>query len=83
MRQVHERILDRLRAEQARTVVKRVAAAGGRARGERRRHGRPWHFLVRRSPSFDHEAAGPILVRSLARVRDPVEKEVTPARSPE
>lgn len=52
-----------------------MAAAESGARGERDRYDRPRHLVVGR-PHFDYEAAAPILVRWLPRLRDPIEKEV-------
>ncbi len=77
MREVHERILDRLRDEQGRAPK---SSEWRQLEAELEANGiDPTDLGIFSSvipTTFDYEAAAPILVRWLPRVRDPVEKEV-------
>jgi HEAT repeat protein len=77
IREVHEHILDRMRAEQARAPK---SAEWRKLEAELEASGIDTTdlgiFSSVAPTRFDYEAAAPILVRWLTRVRDPVEKEV-------
>ena len=77
MREIHEQILDRLREEQARAPKSREWRE---LEAELEAHGLETTDLGIFSSvvptHFDYDAAAPILVKWLPRVRDPVEKEV-------
>jgi hypothetical protein len=77
MRKVHEQILDRLRAEQARASKSREwqqLEAELEANGIDTTDLGIFSSVI--PTTFDYDAAAPILVGWLPRVRDPVEKEV-------
>ena len=77
MREVHEHLVDRMRAEQARAPKSaqwRQLEAELEASGIDTTNLGIFSSVV--PTRFDYEAAAPILVRWLPRVHDPVEKEV-------